>query len=327
MGSERQAPYVSPTSRRLTGGRRLAEARFYRPGPLLAAAILLSPALLALIGGIVSLAVWGSIPVLLPLLLLLWIPVLPTTWLIMTSVRTTPVGIAISRPWRQWREIPWDLIERAERTGRRIVVHASDGRQIGFSLLTLRDGTRLHREILMRLPMHVLDARLRGDARDVLGEPVVPRPDGGLSGGLQASPRPVWRWAALAAVAASALVAVVAALLLPPLFGIPVAVLGLIGVAAGVVTFTWFRQELVISETGIAVIGALTRKMREIAWSEIQLIEYTPRERVLRLRGDRRLRCPGPTVLLPSERDVMRAFLHEYCIGRGVPVVERRWLW
>lgn len=327
MGNESQAPYVSPPSRRLTGGRRIAEARLYRPGPMLAAAILLSPAVLALIGASITLAVWGSIPVVLPLLLLLWIPVLPTTWFILISVRTSPVGIAVARPWRQWEQIPWDLIERAERHGPRIVLKASDGRKAHFSLLTLRDGTRLHREILMRLPMHVLDVRLRSDARDVLGEPVVPRPEGGLAGELRASPRAVWQWAAGGAVVLPTLVVVVAVLFLPPLASIPMAVLGLLILVGGLAAFIWFRQELIISEDGIAVLGGLTRTARQIAWSEIQLIEHTPRERMLRLRGDRRLRCPGPTLLLPAERDVMRAFLHEYCVGRGVPVVERRWLW
>jgi hypothetical protein len=47
---------------------------------------------------------------------------------------------------------------------------------------------------------------------------------------------------------------------------------------------------------------------------------------MLRLRGSQRITCIGPALLSPAERDLMRAFLYEYCVYREVPVIRRRWL-
>ncbi|HEU5441198.1 MAG TPA: hypothetical protein VFU88_18075, partial [Ktedonobacterales bacterium] len=61
-------------------------------------------------------------------------------------------------------------------------------------------------------------------------------------------------------------------------------------------------------------------------WQGIELIERSPHERVLRFRSERRLLCPGPGLLSTADRNTMRALIHEYCLARGVTVVERRWL-
>jgi hypothetical protein len=308
-----------------TGG--LAQAHVYRPGPLLAALVLVLPATVALVAAVICVAVWGNIPLFLPLVVLAWLCLLPATWLIMISVRTSSVGIAAARPWRKWSEIPWPLIERAEHRPLTIRLRASNGHRITAIPAILQDGRRLRREILMRLPMHVLDMHLQGEARDLLGESIIPTADGGLSGSLRAQPRAMWRWAAGLGIVGVAAIGSLAAITLPSPLGPAIAAVCALGVVAGCVALAWLGQEVVLSQEGISVVGPMRRRMGGLAWHEVQLIEHTPHERVLRLRGERRLRCPGPTMLLPAERDLMRAFLHEYCIGRGVPVIERRWLW
>jgi hypothetical protein len=306
--------------------RPLAETRLYRPGPLLAAAVVLAPALLALAGAAISLRIAGTVPVWLPLVLLLWIPSLAAAWIGLISVRTTPMGIAAARPWQEWRELPWGLIDRADRYGPLLRLRASDGAHLSFAPFALQDGMRLHREILMRLPANVLDSGLREAARDLLGDQVVPRSEGGLDGIVRTRPRARWRWVATGLGLLAAAGGCIAALTLPIVVAGPIAALAALAVAAAVAAFRWFSQQLSISSEGITVTPALGGRQRSITWGEIELIEHTPGEGALRLRGERRLRCVGPTALRLAERDAMRAFLHEYCISHGVPVVQRRWL-
>ena len=317
----------SEASRRLTVARALAEVHVYRPGPALAAAIALAPGALALVGAVVSLAVAHAIPVFLPVLLLLWVPALPAAWLAMVSVRTSATGIAAARPWRTWEELPWELIERAERHGIRYALTTSDGRRIMFAPATLREGARLRREILVRLPPQVLDERLRSAARDLLGEPLALGPEGGLSAKVRARPRPVWRRGALGGAIGGGLAVMGGALALPATPGLVTVGLGLLVLAASLGGLWWLNQEVVLTAKGIQVTYALLGGTRALAWSEIQLVEHTRGERLLRLRGDRRLRCAGPRLLSPADRDAMRAFLHAYCVDMGVPIAERRWLW
>jgi hypothetical protein len=327
MSTDRQPLRSSRETRRLTVARALAEVHVYRPGPALAAAIALAPGALALIGAVVSLAVAHAIPVFLPVLVLLWVPALPAAWLAMVSVRTSAVGIAAARPWRKWEELPWDLIERAERHGIRYALTASDGRRIVFAPATLREGARLRREILMRLPPQVLDERLRSAARDLLGEPLALQPAGGLSTEVRTRPRPVWRRGAAGGAIGGALAVTGGALALPAPPGLVAVVVGLLVLAVFAGGLWWLNQEVVLTENGLKVTHAPPGGARALTWDEIQLVEHTRGERVLRLRGDRRLRCAGPRLLSPTDRDAMRAFLHTYCVDKGVPIAERRWLW
>jgi hypothetical protein len=327
MSTDRQPLRSGRETRRLTVARALAEVRVYRPGPALAAAIALAPGALALAGAVMSLAVSQAIPVFLPVLLLLWVPALPATWLAMVSVRTSATGIAAARPWRKWEELPWELIERAERHGIRYALTTSDGRRIVFAPATLREGARLRREILVRLPPQVLDERLRSAARDLLGEPLAPQLKGGLSAEVRARPRARWRKGAVGGAIGGGLAVVGGALAAPATPGLVMGGMGLLVLVAFVGGLWWLNQEVILTKNGIQVIYAPLGGTRTLAWGEIQLVEHTRGERMLRLRGERRLRCAGPRLLSPADRDAMRAFLHTYCVDKGVPIAERRWLW
>jgi hypothetical protein len=324
MSTERKALRPGRETQRLTVARALSEVHVYRPGPALAAAIALAPGILAAAG--VSLAMARKIPDFVPVLLLLWVPVLPFTWLAMVSVRTSATGIAAARPWRQWDELPWELIERAERHGLRYVLMASDGRRIGFAPAILREGGRLRRAILVRLPPQVLDEGLRLAARDLLGGAPAPRPEGVLAGEVRARPRRAWRMGAIGGTVGGGLIAAGGALVVSAAFGMATIAVGLLILAAAAGSLSWLSQEVVLTGHGIAITHALHGGTQALSWDEVQLVEHTRGERVLRLRGDRRLRCAGPRLLGPVERDAMRAFLHVYCLDRGVPIVERRWL-
>lgn len=326
MRNDRPSERVGADTRRLVAARGLAEMHIYRPGPLLAVLMLPVPGVLAIAGSAVALAVGRAIPVLLPLLLLSWLGILPLTWTAMASVRTSATGIAVAGPWRAWNELPWALIERAEQRRLRLVLAASDGRRVTFAPLLLRDGARLRRELLVRLPTQVLDTRLRAAARNLLGEPLLLGPEGGLTVALHAHPRPAWRWAALLTVLVGAAAGIGGALALPTPLATMSAGAGLIVLSVGGSALWWLAHVVSMSDAGVRVTRARGGAIHEIGWDAIQLIEHTPRERVVRLRGEQHLTCAGPRLMRPADRELMQAYLQTYCIQRGVPVIERRWL-
>ena len=243
------------------------------------------------------------------------------------SVRTTATTIAAGRPGRYWRELPWALVDRAERRGPYLLLKTSDGRRVIFVPALLEGGDRLYREILMRLSLRVLDNRLRMDVRLVLGEQVALRGKGDLSGTLYARPRALWRWGAASISLAVLALAGASYTSLPIVMALLITGACLAALIVTVAAFLWLSQNLVISEHGMTVLYPLARRSRDLAWDEIQLIEHTHGELILRLWGKRRVRCAGPSLLDDTKRDLMRAYLHEYCLAKGVPVVERRWLW
>src|SRR5262249_52627132 len=132
------------------------QVEVYRPGPYLALGILLLPVVVALGGAALYLTKDGTIPFWLPLIFVVWAPLLPLLWLSMQAVRTSAADIAAGRPWRRWVTISWENIERAERLGLRLRLTGSRGEQVTFVPLLLRDGKRLQRQLFLRLPAHVL---------------------------------------------------------------------------------------------------------------------------------------------------------------------------
>lgn len=305
----------------------LTDVEVYRPGPYFALIILLVPVLVALVGTVVSLNENGNIPVWLPFVVFLWLPLLPAIWFVMQSVRTNPYGIAAGRPWRTWQEIPWVLIERVEQAGIVIRIQGSNGHTLALIPLLLREGKRLKRQLLLRLPPHVLAGELAQEAQFLLVNGIHTMPEGGLSGTLQA--RPQARWRAILLLIALALVGctVAATLNLPLAVAIPIAVVCVGGTAASVFAAGWLVQQVFVNERGISARWSLVRRSREITWEQVELIEHSSRQALLRIRGGAyRSVCLGPALLPTAQRDLMRAFLHEYCVNRGVPIVRRRWL-
>jgi hypothetical protein len=306
----------------------MVDVNIYRPGSFLALAMLLFPLLVALVGATSYVLLGEHIPVWLPLLLLLWLPCIAALWLLMKSVRTTPVSIAVGRPWQRWREVAYADIERVERRGPSIRMLTMSGERLSFTPLLLRDGTRLEVGLLLRLPPHVIVGRLRRRAQELITGDIHESPAGTLAGTLRIRVRARWRLIALA-LAIAALAGAAASLLLLAsvlLLAIPLAIiLAAVGLCS-LVAFTWVQQRVEINENGVAVTGFLTRRPQQMAWDDVVWIEEYPGQIAIRLRGPSKLRLAGPRLLKRSQADVLRAFLHEHVMERGALRVPRRWL-
>jgi hypothetical protein len=302
------------------------EVQLYRPSPFVALAILLLPVVVTLVAAIALLSTIGTIPSWLPFLILLWIPCLPVLWLVMQSAQTSTLSFAAGRAFRPWVELPWDSIERVEQSGLIIRATASDGRKLTIIPLLLRDGARLRREFLLRLPPHVLSGALGQQAKKLIVPDIQITPEGKLSGTLRAHPRRLWR--TLAFILGWVLIA--AGFLSLWLFGlIPGVFLAIGGLLLGSVcllAFVWLLQEVLINENGISRAIPLMHQSSTLEWSKIELIEHSSHQYVLRLRGPARFICVGPSLLPTAERDLMRAYIHEYGISRGIPTVRRTWI-
>jgi len=304
----------------------LLDIQVYRPGPALALIILLTPAVVALAGAAVYLNVDGAIPPWLPLTLLLWIPCMPALWFAMQSVRTDSTGLAVGRPWQRWEEVRWEDIERVEARGPLLRVVGAQGQRLTFSTALLRDGDRLRRQLLLRLPAHVLAGRLSHEAQQLVVTDIYSTPEGGYAGTLVTKTRLPWR-IVLALLAVAALAgAVAAASNGPTTGGVGVAVACALIAVAAAWALAWASRTVLIDAEGIAVVAPLVRRKRILKWSEVELVEHTPHERVLRLRGDRRLVCAGPGLLTPAQATLMRGLLYEYCAKRSVPILRRFWV-
>jgi hypothetical protein len=302
------------------------DVTMYRPGPLSALITIFLPVLASLVGAAIAFGTTGAVPVWLPLLLLLWIPFLPLDWLMLRSVRVDAQGIAAAQPWQRWHLIPWHEIRRVEVRLGILRVVGETGEWISMVPLLLRDGARLERSLLMRLPSHVLSDKLRQRAQQLIIGDVYPTPTGGLSGMLRA--RPLLRWRVAAALMSIA--GVGGALFSLQVLSGPVAIVTLVVsvlvVVIGLCALLWLSQGLFINEHGIEIGLPLLPRMRGMRWRDVELIESTRAERLLRLRSHQRLLCPGPGLLRPADRNAMRAFIHEYCLQRKVPLIRRRWL-
>ncbi|HKV84010.1 MAG TPA: hypothetical protein VJN88_05605 [Ktedonobacterales bacterium] len=328
MSLQRPSPPSRPTARPASRGLAVAstplsEVELYRPGPSFALTILLIPVIVTLVAAAITLNGDQGIPLWLPFVLLLWIPCLPVIWLGMLSVRTDTTGIAAGRPWTRWREMPWDMIDRVEKRGPLLTVRGSVGGRLIFAPALLRDGSRLRRRLLLRLPAHVLSNALGEDAQEILTMSVYTMPEGGLAGLLRARSRVAYRLAVAALTLVLAAVGVVALLGAPGAIGLSLAVICWLGALAGACLIAWLLQEVRVNDAGIIVFHPLTRRTREVKWTQIELIEHSSREAVLRLRGEQRVVCLGPGILPRAQRDLLRAFLHEYGLNRDVPIVKR----
>lgn len=326
MRDEQHVPGPASTPRRAAPAQTQVVTRVYRPGAVLATALMLSPALLSLLAAGVALVTIHAVPLVVPALLLLLLPAIAAGWVVCVSVRTTALGIGSARLLRPWHELPWALIEQAQRHRLRVVLISSAGQRIAFIPWLLSDGKRLYRDLLVRLPANVLDAQMAAAANHLLGERILQAPDGGLTGSLSAQPRATWRAAALSVAVMLLLVGAASLILAPPPISLVAGLGAFAGSALAIALLRWCSQRLHISEDGVQIQLPFKSTPQRMAWNEVALIEHTPGERVLRLRGDRRLICAGPGMLHPEKRDQMRAFLHTYCISRGVPVAQRRWL-
>lgn len=304
----------------------MVDVNIYRPGSFLALAMLLVPLLVALAGATSYVLLGEHIPVWIPLLLLLWIPCIGALWLLMKSVRTTPVSIGVGRPWQRWREISYADIERMEQWGPSLRILTTDGVRLGFTPFLLRDGTRLEVALLLRLPPHVIVGKLRRRAQELITGDIHTGPEGTLAGTLRIRARLRWAFIALILALASIAGAVLAMTSLSLGVAIPLAIiLAALGLGLFMV-FAWLLREVEVSEKGVTVVGLVNRRQQQLAWSDVVWLEEFPGQIAIRLRGPRRLRLAGPRLLKRSQAEVLQAFLFEYVIERGVLRVPRRWL-
>lgn len=317
-------------SRPLTTGRAptstpLMDIQMFRPGPYLAFTLLVLPIVIALIGAGIALDTTGTIPVWLPLVLLLWLPCLPLVWLIMQSARISSLGIAVGRPWRTWEEIPWGLVERVERRGLTIRIISSDGKRLSLTPLLLRDGARLRRLLFLRLPTHVFVGALADETQRLLSGGMALASVGGFAGTLHAQPRRQW-YVLLSSIDLLAVAAAIAVVMMLPIaIMIPLIVLCVAVLLISTAMFVWLLQWVELNEEGMTIVWTFPRRMQAVRWAEVEMIEHTPREVLLRVRGKQRIACIGPSLLSTAQRDLMRAFIHEYCTNRSVPIVRRNW--
>jgi hypothetical protein len=304
----------------------MVDVNIYRPGSFLALAMLLVPLVVALAGATSYMLLGEHIPVWIPLLLLLWIPCIGGLWLLMKSVRTTPVSIAVGRPWQRWQEVFYADIGRMEQRGLSLCILTLDGARMSFTPFLLRDGIRLEVGLLLRLPPHVIVGKLRRRAQELITGGIHAGPQGALAGTMRIRARVRWTLVTLLLALASIAGAVAAILLLSLALAIPLAVvlfaLGLCFLAI----FAWMLREIEVSEEGVTVVGFANRRSQQLAWSDVVWLEEFPGQLSIRLRGPRRLRLAGPRLLKRSQADILEAFLFEYVIERGVLRVPRRWL-
>lgn len=305
----------------------LQDVQIYRPGPYIALVILLLPALITLGGATLYLGTGTHIPGWLPFTLLLWAPGLPLLWLATLAVRLSAAGIAAGRPWSRWVEIQWQDVERVEPRGLSIRIHGARGGKISFSPFLLRDGKRLERQLLLRLPTHVLTGGLATKAQSLLSSDIRSTPEGGYTGTLTIQVRAPFRWLVacigLVAAAAAVLVQVRSSFGAAPILGAAFVVVAI----AACLALVWALQRLRINETGVTVERLFIPTERRVAWPEIELIEHSPRQAFLRFRGMKRLFCAGPGLLSPSQATLMDGILAEYAGKRRIPMVARTWLW
>jgi hypothetical protein len=307
----------------------LLDVRIYRPGPALALSVLLLPVVVALSGAAVYVGLDGAVPPWLPFTLLLWAPCLPALWFTMQSVRTSTAGIGVGRPWQQWEEMAWEAVERVERRGPFLRIVSSQGQAIMFAPMLLREGGRLRRQLLLRLPAHVLTGRLAAAAQRLLVTDIQSTAEGGYSGVLTTRVRARWRVAIVvlgAALGALGALGVLAVKTQSAAVAVALAASAALIDLLLVFALAWSSQSVLIDEGGMSIVSPILRRRRSLAWDEIELIEHTPRQTVLRVRGRRRLVCAGPGLLTAAHATLMRGMLYEYGAKRGVPILRRMWV-
>ncbi|HEX6800325.1 MAG TPA: hypothetical protein VF116_21615 [Ktedonobacterales bacterium] len=304
----------------------LADTQFYQPGTLLALAILVLPVAVTLGLAALALQIGRAVPLWLPFLALLWLPAVPLLWLLMQSARTTAIGIAVARPWRTWTQLRWDDIQRVDQRG--MVMHISGrGETLVLAPRLLRDGARLRRQILLRLPPHALSLHLSREAEGILSSQISMLPDGGVAGSLVARPQARYVVSLLAAAFALCTAAGLAlwSIATAPALIAGVAAAGLLALVclAGVL---WLAQQLSLDEQEITITRVLAFPRRRVyAWNQLKVIEYTPNKALLRLRDSRtRTLCAGPHLFDSEQATILWALIQTHAREHEVLIIPRR---
>ena len=302
----------------------LADSAIYRPGAIVAGALLAGPVVCAIAGAVAVIVTGLTPPVWLPLALLLWLPALALAWALLKSVRVTPDALASGRPLGRWQVAPFHEIERVEQQGMRLIVTARSGPPLTFTPRLLHRGAQLRRSLLLRLPLSALSSQLRAEAQTLEIGDLADSYRGDVEGVLSVRPR--LRWTLLAGGLALALLAL--ALLALLFLSTPVSIaLGVVLAAhASAAAFLglWMVQDIFVSEKGLIVRYTVLRRERDIFWTQVRAIEYLPGEAALILRSVRSLTCAGPGLLTAQQARLMRGYISRYCVAQVMPTLTRR---
>lgn len=299
----------------------------YRPGARWAALALVVPVLVASVGAALAYRGTPRVLTVIAAALALWLLVIPLFWLNLKRVRLMPEGIEVARPWRRGFGLTWGEIERISTSRGMLILHGQKGKLLTFHPFLLRDGGQLRRRLLLRVPSQVLVGPLRQEAQRLTTGPVYRATTGDLAGALETCAAWPWRAGVLLACLACAVLALLAVTLAPAPVGKAFAV-GLAAVGLGALwLYVWLSRPLILAESGVVLGSVLPGRAHACGWEAFRLVEVTPGEMLLRLRGEVSLVCAGPRLLSSRDRELANLFIREYCERRGVARVVRRRFW
>jgi hypothetical protein len=305
----------------------LIDATVYRPGAAVACLLILVPILAAIGVSVARFAYGVAVPLWTALTIAGWILLWPVFWLLMKTVRVTAFGIATGRIWTEWKEIPWGDINRVEWRGARIHILGANGTSLNFAPRLLHDNRELRQYLTNRVSPRLIATPLVKPTEDDQEHPAIMRPIGVSATQMLERPTLSLRLRALAVCALAAGGGAIALLELSgPWSYVAVAVCALVALVA-VLSLAWLSQAVSLTEEGISVRGIPFGSSKLLPWREVEFVEVSANERVLRLRGSQKLRCPGPAVFSQPTRDTYRWLTHVYCLDRGVPAMRRPGMW
>ena len=312
---------------RATSSMPLIDATVYRPGAPVACLLILVP-ILAAIGLSVARLVYGvAIPVWAALALAGWIILAPVFWLLMKTVRVTAFGIATGRIWTEWKEILWGDISRVEWRGARIHILGANGASLSFAPRLLHDNRELRQYLTNRVAPRLVATPLVKPAEDDQERPAIMRPIGVSATQMRERPTLSLRLGALAVFALASGAGAIAFLELSAPWSYVVVVFCALVALIALLSLAWLSQAVSLTEEGISVKGIPFGSGKLLPWREVEFVEVSANERVLRLRGAQKLRCPGPGLFSQPTRDTYRWLTHIYCLDRGVPAMRRPGMW
>jgi hypothetical protein len=312
---------------RATSSTPLIDATVYRPGAPLAFVIVLPPILAAIGLGVAHFVAGAAIPLWAALALAGWAILAPVFWLLLKSVRVTAFGVATGRIWTDWKEILWGEIGGVERRWGRIQITGANDVTLNFAPWLLHDNRELRQYLTNRVGPSAITIPLVKPAEADQERLAIMRPANVSAAQMRARPALQLRLGALAVVALAAGAGAAGFLeLSAPWSYLVVALCALMALIA-LLALAWLAQAVSLTDEGISVRGVPFGSGKLLPWREVEFVEVSSHERVLRLRGAHKLRCPGPGLFAQPARDTYRGLLHTYCLDRGVPAMRRPGLW
>jgi hypothetical protein len=312
---------------RATSSTPLIDATVYRPGAPVAYTLVLIPILVAIGLGVARFAGGAAIPVWVALAIAGWIVLTPVFWLLLKTVRVTAFGIATGRIWTEWKEITWGDISQVEWRGGRVRVHGANNAAISFAPRLLHNNRELRQYLSNRVNPRLMVTPLVKPTEGDQEGPAIMRPIGISATQMRARPSFSLRLEALGIFLLTVSVGAIALAELSAPWSYLVAALCTVLALGALVALAWLSQAVSLTEEGISVKGFPFGSGRQLPWSEIEFVEVSSNERVLRLRGAQKLRSPGPGLFAQPSANIYRWLIHTCCLDRGVPAMRHPGIW